>query len=113
MHEFSITEGILSIALEKAQEAGAGRITGINVVIGEISTVVSDCVEFYFDFLRKDTIAAGANLAFSRIPFRLRCRRCHTDYSPEANRWVCPGCGEPGGEIISGSECYLESIEVE
>ena len=64
MHEYSITESVLNLALEKAREANASRITRISLVVGDLSGVVSDCVQFYFDFISKDTIASGAKLDF-------------------------------------------------
>ena len=97
MHEFAITRGILSIALEKAKETKASRITEVDIVIGELAGVVDECVWFYFDFFSKDTIAAEAILSFERIPFQLRCRNC----------------GEQAMEVIAGRECYVNSMEVE
>jgi hydrogenase nickel incorporation protein HypA/HybF len=113
MHEYSITESILALALEKAGEAKASKITRINLVIGELSGVVGECVQFYFDFLSKDTIASGAGLSFESTPTKLRCRHCETVFSPNNHDWCCPDCHEAGVEIISGRECYMESIEVE
>jgi hydrogenase nickel incorporation protein HypA/HybF len=113
MHEYSITQSLLSLALEKASEAKASKITQINLVIGELSGVVDDCVQFYFDFLSKDTMAAGAGLSFVRTPTRLRCRHCETVFAPRNHDWSCPDCHEAGIEIVSGRECYMESIEVE
>ena len=113
MHELSITQSILSIALEKAGKAKVSKITRINITIGELSGIVDDCVQFYFDFLSKDTIAAEASLHFERTPTRLRCRNCATVFSPDNTDWVCPGCGEQTIEVISGRESYVNSIEVE
>ena len=113
MHEYSITQSMLSLALEKANEAKASKITQINLVIGELSGIVDECVQFYFDFLSKDTIAAGAGLSFARTPTKLRCRKCEAVFSPKNYDWSCPDCHEAGIEIISGRECYMESIEVE
>ena len=113
MHELSITQSILSIVLEKANSARASRVSKISLVFGELSGIVDDCVEFYFDFLSKDTIAAQANLSFQHPPTRLRCRNCATVFSPDNLVWACPSCREQKVEIISGRECYVESIEVE
>ena len=113
MHELSITQSILSIALEKAKTVPASKITKINLTIGELSGIVDDCVEFYFDLLSKDTIAAEASLSFNRPPTRLRCRNCATTFSPDNLNWACPDCREQKIEIISGRECHIESIEVE
>jgi hydrogenase nickel incorporation protein HypA/HybF len=113
MHEFSVTESILTLALEKAGEAGAGKITRINLVIGELSGIVDDCVRFYFDHISKDTIAEGAELAIEMRPTRLRCDKCDAVFTPEDHSWSCPTCREPALEIVAGRECYMESIEVE
>ena len=50
MHELAITEEILRIAIEHAERAQAKRVTDINLVVGELSSVVDDSVQFYFDF---------------------------------------------------------------
>jgi hydrogenase nickel incorporation protein HypA/HybF len=113
MHEYSITESVLSLALEKANAAQASRIKRINLVVGELSGVVSECVQFYFDAISKDTIAGGAELAFEVRPIKLRCRKCQAVFTPKDSEWSCPDCHEAGIEIVSGRECYMESIEVE
>ena len=113
MHELSITQSILSIVLEKANVAHASKVSKINLVIGELSGIVDECVQFYFDFLSRDTIAAEATLSFRRSPTQLRCRNCATVFAPGNGDWACPGCREQKIEIISGRELYVESIEVE
>ncbi|HJX12508.1 MAG TPA: hydrogenase maturation nickel metallochaperone HypA [Dehalococcoidales bacterium] len=113
VHEFSVTESLLSLALQKAGEAGAGRITRISLVVGEMSGVVSECVQYYFDFISQDTIARGAELSFDLKPTRLRCRECNSVFTPVNGDWSCPDCREPAIEIVSGRECFMESIEVE
>ncbi|MEE8598983.1 MAG: hydrogenase maturation nickel metallochaperone HypA [Dehalococcoidales bacterium] len=113
MHELCITQGILSITLEKANAVQAKRVAKINLTIGELSGVVSDCVQFYFDFLSKDTIAAEASLCFHQPPIKVKCRNCATTFSPNNLDWACPNCQEQKIEIVSGRECYVDSIEVE
>jgi len=113
MHELSITQSILSIVLEKAKEVSASKITKINLTIGELAGVVDECVQFYFDLLSKDTIAAEASLSFQRPPTKLRCRSCNTTFSPDNLNWACPNCREQKVEIVSGRECYVTSIEVD
>lgn len=113
MHELSITQSFLDIALEKAKAAQANKITRIQLTIGELSGVVDDCVRFYFDLLSEGTIAAKASLSFDRPPTKLRCRNCATTFSPDNLDWSCPNCKEQKVEIVSGRECYIESIEVE
>lgn len=113
MHELAVTQSMLNLALEHAQQAGARRITRINLVVGEISGVVDESVQFYFDFMSKDTLAAGAQLSFERKPARFRCSACGQEFPLRDGNWICPACQGLGGEVISGREFYMESIEVE
>ena len=113
MHELSITQGMLDIALDKAREARASRITAINLVIGEISNIVDGCIQFYFDFLSRDSIARDAKLSFTRIPMQVRCRSCGFSFSPDKAVWSCPQCRKWDAEIVAGKELYIDSIEVE
>ena len=113
MHEMSIVEAIVNLALEKAAEAGAKKILRIYLVIGELSGVLQYAVEFYWGFLTKDTIAAETELFFLNGPARVRCRNCSTEYMPENLKLVCPNCGEKKVEILSGQELFIENMEVE
>jgi len=113
MHELSVTQGMLDIVMEKATEAQAKRVTGINLVVGELSSIVDDCVQFYFDFLSEGSIASGATLSFTRIPMKVRCRNCGLSFTPDKSSWSCPHCGEWNVEVIAGYEFYIDSIEVE
>jgi len=113
MHELGITESIVNIALDKVKESQASKIVKINLVVGELSGFVPDCIEFYFDFLSKDSIAEGAILNFELAPAQLRCRDCCTVFRPQDNLWACPKCQSQSLEITGGRELYIESMEVE
>jgi hydrogenase nickel incorporation protein HypA/HybF len=109
MHELTITQNIIDIAVSQAQNR---RITGINLVIGELSSVVEESIRFCFDVISKDTPAEGASIAVARVPAVLRCVSCGSEFGME-KAGVCPACGKHGGEVAAGKEFYMESIEVE
>lgn len=113
MHELAITQNILDIAINEAKAAQASQITKIRLVIGELSGVVPECVQFYFDFLKKDSIAENASIDFEIIPTELRCRDCQTTFKLEDSNWNCPRCHSANLEIIAGQNCFIESIEVD
>jgi hydrogenase nickel incorporation protein HypA/HybF len=113
MHEFGVTENIVKIALDKASEVQSSKITKISLVVGELSGFMPDCIQFYFDFLSKDTIAEKATLHFELPPAQLRCRNCSTVFHPKDSEWDCPECHSRGVEIEGGRELYIESMEVE
>lgn len=109
MHELAITQNIIDIAVSQAQDR---KITGINLVIGELSSVVEDSIRFCFDVISKETPAEGATIAIVRVRAVLRCVSCGHEFGMET-AGVCPACGKRGGEIAAGKEFYMESIEVE
>jgi len=113
MHEFGISESIVKIALDKANEAQASKIIQINLVVGELSGFVPDCIQFYFDFLSKETIAEEATLHFESVPAQFRCRNCSTAFHPQDTLWTCPKCQSQSVEVTGGRELYIESMEVE
>ena len=83
-------------------------------MIGQLSSVVDDSVQFYWDMIAKDTIAEGANLRFNRIPARMECQECNQVYILDGNQLEgCPACESFNVKIIAGKEFRLESIEVE
>ena len=112
MHELSITQNILNIVIEHARRAEAQKVTAINLVVGELTGFVDDSIQFYFDMLSPETIAAGATLNIHRIPAEIRCRGCGEVFALEGHKWACPKCSTPGGEILCGREFSIDSIEV-
>ena len=113
MHELAITQSMLNLVLEQAEKAKAKKVGKINLVIGEMTGVVGECVQFYFDFLSKGTLADGAALSFSAVPTQARCRGCGKLFALKEFDWTCPSCRGNNIEIVSGKELFVESIEVE
>jgi hydrogenase nickel incorporation protein HypA/HybF len=113
MHELSVTQSLLEIALRHADEAGAQRIVQLNVVIGELASIVDDSVQFYWDIVSQDTIAEGARLHFERTPGVLRCTVCSHTFPLNGKSYACPACGETQVVAVGGDEFRLDSIEVE
>jgi len=113
MHELSVTESILEIALRHAKQANAGRITNLYLVIGQLASIVDDSVQFYWDIISKDTIADGAILHFQRIPAALLCVQCNHEFNPDGNGFSCPECHSDRVKIVSGEEFFMEAIDVE
>jgi hydrogenase nickel incorporation protein HypA/HybF len=113
MHELAVTESLLEIALRHGREAGAERITDLYLVIGQLSSIVDESVQFYWDLISEGSAAAGARLHFRRIPTELLCLECGTRYSPEGDELACPACGSIRVQILAGEEFSLEAIDIE
>jgi len=113
VHELHITESLLKTALEQARAANASKVLRLNIALGDGSGYTEDSIRFYFDMLRKDSLAAEADITFRHIGTQMRCRDCGATSSAQDPTWVCPQCHSMRGELLCGGECYLESIEVE
>jgi len=113
MHELAITQDILSLALDHAGRARATRVSALHLVLGELSTVVDDSVQFYWDIVSQGTICEGARLHFQRLPARLTCRECGTGYNMDVGPAPCPDCGSSRVQLTEGLEFRLDSIDVE
>jgi len=73
MHEYSVTKNILDVAIGGAD---GRKITAITLVIGDLSSIIDESVQLYFDLLSADTIASGAKLIFKRVSAELLCKPC-------------------------------------
>ena len=112
MHELSVTQSLLDMSVKEAEKAGAAGIDEIKIVIGDLTGISEECVQFSFDIISKDTIAEDAALSFKRIPAAFRCKKCGHVFDRKKLMFNCPVCGSPGVLIGRGKELYIEGIEV-
>ncbi|MGD8682980.1 MAG: hydrogenase maturation nickel metallochaperone HypA [Chloroflexota bacterium] len=82
MHEAGVTERILEIVLEHANEAHATRVTDVYLDVGEESGIDTDAVEFHWPPLSQGTVAEGSVLHFATKedePFSFRLTSIEVD----------------------------------
>lgn len=113
MHELAITEGIIAAAVPEAERHGAKKILEIRLKIGELSGVLPECIQEYFNIVSCGTIAEGARLAVEKIPITVKCLTCEKESVIGLKKIRCPHCGGAEIKIISGREYFVDSLEVE
>ena len=113
MHELAVTESILEIAVRHAEQVGAKRVTDLYLVIGRLSSIVDDSVQFYWDMLTEGTLCEGSKLHFQRVPAQMACLDCGSEYTLDGELTPCPSCGSVRVKVASGDQFFLDSIEVE
>jgi len=113
MHELSITENILEISIRHGENAGAVKVTDIYLVIGSLSSIIDDSVQFYWDIVSENTMCFGAQLHFQRLPAELKCLDCDHTFLLSNQLDPCPNCGGLHIKVISGEQFYVESIAIE
>jgi hydrogenase nickel incorporation protein HypA/HybF len=99
--------------VKHATPANAVRVTALHLVIGQLSSIVDDSVQFYWDMISAGTICEGAQLHFERRPAMLQCLECERTYTLNDELTDCPNCHSARIKVVAGEEFYLDSIEVE
>ena len=115
MHELSVTESILGIVLKHAQIHKAEKVHVVNLRIGELSELVGDCIQHYFDYLSKGTIAEGALIDVERSPVTFQCGTCQHSFEVslrDVKDFACPRCGGEKVSLVSGREFYIKDITI-
>ncbi|MCX8061108.1 MAG: hydrogenase maturation nickel metallochaperone HypA [Anaerolineales bacterium] len=113
MHELAVTQSILGVVLDHAAKANATKVTKIYLVIGDLSSIVDESVQFYWEIIAKDTLAEQAELVFQRVAATFRCLECQTVYQLDGQAVFCPSCGSSRIEVLGGEEFYIEAIDIE
>jgi hydrogenase nickel incorporation protein HypA/HybF len=114
MHEASLAQAVLDLALEAARDHGAGRITGITLAVGAMAEADAETLAFWVGILAEGGPAGGAAVRVSEVPAEAVCTACGQTYPVVPPRWSlrCERCGG-AGELRSGRELAVSSIEVE
>lgn len=110
MHELSLSSAIVNTVVKHAD---GRRVKLVSMRIGKLRQVVPDTLDFYFEFVARDTVCEGAALEYEIIDAQLHCRSCGHDWKVEIPAFRCPECEGADVEIAAGNEFEVESIEVE
>lgn len=113
MHELSIAQSLLDIVLEEGERNRLKQVHAIRLQVGAMAAVVPDALNFCFEMLSRNTIASGAALEIEALPVVARCSRCELPFQVENQTFLCPKCGDPTLELVSGRELSVVSIEGE
>ena len=113
MHELSLTQNIVELAIEHAKREHAAKILSITVEIGALSGVVCEAVDFAFDVCTKGTMAEEAHLIIRQIHGRGYCIACQIETELTEPIHTCPHCGSLALDTIQGKEMKFTEMEIE
>jgi Zn finger protein HypA/HybF involved in hydrogenase expression len=114
MHEVAAMRGMVRTVLECMQQAGASRVTNVQLVLGASGHFTADAAYQHFEALTKGTPIEDASLTIQWLPAKFLCFSClHRFESCEpATQVTCPICGEVALEIEHKDVCYVSAIDV-
>lgn len=112
MHEATLAENILDIALEAARKNHAAKVFKIGLTLGEMAGVEVEALTFAFEMIKKNTPANDARLIIKRVPINAMCNKCGKIFRLERYNFFCPECD---GVLIlqSGRELLVDFIDCE
>lgn len=113
MHEVSIAQGLLDIAIENCEKEGYKGIESIKVKIGRASGVMPDALLFAFEAMKIGTVAEKACLNIDVVPVSGFCNNCESNFTvEEAYVLSCPKCGNISFRLETGRELNVYEMEV-
>lgn len=111
MHELPVVLDIINVMDEEAKKGAIQKITQIRLVIGELSSIIDESVQMYFEIAAAGHPCEGAQLVFEHKPALLKCQSCGKEF-PHGKDFQCPDCG--GDSVLikgTGREFYILSFE--
>jgi hydrogenase nickel incorporation protein HypA/HybF len=111
MRELNITKKILAQTIQRLHDVDSKHITTLHIAIGEIAEIDPAAIQTHWTELSQGTSAEHAQLHFRLVTAEVQCMACFQKYHPVNKKISCPYCGSVGAKILTGEECFLESVE--
>lgn len=121
MHEVAVMSSILEAVREELRKHHVLKVEEVLLVVGEMTFLGADQLNFAFEVLTKGTELDGSTLVIEKEEVGVTCPGCqysgraayHEDemYHSHIPTLNCPACGKRV-EITKGKSCMVRSIKV-
>lgn len=116
MHEMAMVRKAVDIVVGQAEAANAIGVHTVYLTIGEAIDVVEKYVGDLFRFCARNTVADGAEVVITRIPYMVCCNECGHVFPIDVRdreTWSCRLCSAyQNYKLISGREFCVDRIDV-
>ncbi len=113
MHELSIALGIVDIAEKETAKAQADTVSEIELLIGSLSGVEMEALDFVWPSAVKDTVLENAERKVEKIDAQARCLECEHIFPVEQLYDNCPKCNSYFKDIFQGKELKVKRLILE
>ena len=122
MHEVSVVSNMVDAILRELDGYKVKKVEEVNIVIGDLTSLGPEQLEFAYEIVTKDTVLEGSKLVIEREEVAVRCKEC--DYEGPVENLdseffdhtipviACPKCGG-GVDIIAGQACRVRDLSIE
>jgi len=115
MHELPVIEKISDIVIKHAEKNKVKKVVSVRLMVGELTDLLDEWMQRYFEYCTKGTVAEGARLDIERVPAVMRCISCEREIQvikEDLGSVKCSGCGEEKNfKMISGNDYFIKEME--
>jgi hydrogenase nickel incorporation protein HypA/HybF len=114
VHELSIAHSIVGMLSEPTDQIGSQKIREVRLRIGALAGVSREALLFCYEIAAQDSPLADSTLVIRETPVIIFCSVCQVERElPGVQRFRCPECDTPSGDIRQGRELEVESVVVD
>lgn len=113
MHEMGVTREVLDAVIEASAAAGATRVNVVRLIVGELTALELDSVQFAWECMTPGTLAEGALLDITVTPARSLCLACGNEFAHDRYDRRCTVCSGQMTEVVSGNDLLIGKVEVD
>jgi hydrogenase nickel incorporation protein HypA/HybF len=88
-------------------------VAGLRLRVGTLSGAVPAAMQFAWDVVRRDTLAADAWLEIDPVKAVGWCETCRAEFECQDFWNACPRCHNLSGELRRGRELEIAAVELE
>lgn len=114
MHELAIVDALIDQVQREVQRSNhAGRVVGVDLVVGRLCGAHADSIRFAFEMLAPGTLVESATLRIAEPKPVCHCRACGSCTEVDDVTIACSDCGSVDVSIEGGRDLLLQSIELD
>ena len=121
MHEVSVVSDIVSAILKELERYSVERVEEVTLVIGDMTNLGEEQMEFAYEIVTKDTELEGSKLVIEHERIRVTCNECgyegevkmlESDYGEHTIPILsCPKCNGKV-KVIAGQTCMVKNLKI-
>ena len=104
--------GVTSRQQLTAQQQRFAQVETVWLEIGQLACVEQESLRFFFNSVKKDTIAQKAKLEIIDIAGQGTCDQCHQTIPVSSYYMACPHCGSYAVTITQGNAMRIKELQV-
>ena len=121
MHEVSVVSDLVSAILRELEKYDVMKVEEVTLVIGEMTSLGAEQLEFAYEIVTKDTKLEGSRLVIETEKIRVLCNDCgyegevrmlESDYGEHTIPILsCPECSGKV-RVTAGQTCTVKNIRI-